>query len=125
MARQLADALEHILAAMADVAEHVKGKDFSAFAEDRLLQAGLQRWIEIVSEASRAIPEDIKSRYPDVPWRNIAGIGNILRHNYDGVTAEVIWEAATIDLPALSATIVEIRNDLNWPDADKDGKNKS
>lgn len=67
MARQLADALEHILAAMADVAKHVEGKDFSAFAEDRLLQAGLQRWIEIISEASRVIPEDIKSRYPDVP----------------------------------------------------------
>ena len=123
MARALLNALEDMLTAIAHAAEFSKGKDFDAYVRDPLLQAGLERFIERVSEASRSIPDDVKGRYPQVPWAKIAGIGNVLRHNYDGLDQKIIWDTATIDLPALRANLVEIKNKLEWPDADKDGPN--
>jgi uncharacterized protein with HEPN domain len=71
-----------------------------------------ERCIEIVSEATRHIPDDIKRQYPGIPWRQIAGIGNVLRHDYDLVDDRIIWEVATIHFPALRAVIVDIRSQL-------------
>ena len=59
--------------------------------------------MEIISEASRHLPPELKERHPHIPWRNVAGIGNVLRHNYESVSAAVLWNLAKDDLPALEA----------------------
>lgn len=61
----------------------------------------VERGIEIISEASRHLPAEMKSRHPDMPWRNIAGIGNILRHNYEHVSAPILYALVLNKLPAL------------------------
>ena len=68
---------------------------------DPILRAALERFFEIISEASRHIPEEWRADYPHVPWKQIAGIGNILRHAYDGVDVDVLLNATTTDLDAL------------------------
>jgi uncharacterized protein with HEPN domain len=74
---------------------------FEAFASDWQSQWLVERGIEIVSEASRHLPIEIKTRHPDLPWRKIAGIGNILRHDYERIAAPVMWALVHENLPEL------------------------
>ena len=62
----------------------------------------VERGVEIVSEASRHLTDELKSRHPEIPWRKIAGIGNVLRHNYENVAAPIMWKLAQDDLPRLN-----------------------
>jgi uncharacterized protein with HEPN domain len=61
----------------------------------------VERGAEIVSEASRRLPDALKSRHPQIPWKRVAGIGNVLRHDYDVVSARVLWNLARNDLAPL------------------------
>jgi uncharacterized protein with HEPN domain len=61
----------------------------------------IERGVEIVSEASRHLPGYLKDRNPGIPWRKVAGIGNIIRHNYERVAPDVLWKLGRDDLPAL------------------------
>jgi uncharacterized protein with HEPN domain len=67
-----------------------------------------ERGFEILSEASRHIPEALKATEPTLPWREIAGIGNVLRHDYDGVAVRVLLATALGDFAALDAALVRI-----------------
>ena len=71
--------------------------------EDRAGQMIVERAIEIVSEASRHIPLEIQERHPNLPWRQIRNIGNILRHEYQRVDQTLIWKTAVYRLPELAA----------------------
>ena len=72
----------------------------------------LERAIEIVSEASRHIPESMKARFADTPWRQIAGIGNVLRHDYRRIDRVVLIKVATEEFPTLKQVVVAIRDAL-------------
>ena len=61
----------------------------------------VERGVEIVSEASRHLPDALKERNPQIPWRKVAGIGNILRHDYARIASDVLWKLAKDDLPVL------------------------
>jgi uncharacterized protein with HEPN domain len=75
------------------------------FVTDDLRLYATIRVLEIVSEASRRVPEEIKARHPEVPWRQIAAAGNIYRHGYDVVVPEVIWETAQTGFTALRSAV--------------------
>jgi uncharacterized protein with HEPN domain len=62
----------------------------------------VQRGIEIISEASRHLTDDIKARHPEIPWRNVAGIGNVLRHGYETIAPALLWRLVRNDLPVLA-----------------------
>jgi uncharacterized protein with HEPN domain len=72
-----------------------------AFENDWQRQWLVERGIEIVSEASRHLPDDLKARNPEIPWQKVAGIGNVLRHNYESTAAPVLWKLAQADLSIL------------------------
>ena len=61
----------------------------------------VERRVGIISEASRYLTEDLKARHPEIPWQKVAGIGNVLRHNYESIAAPIIWKLAQADLPLL------------------------
>ena len=63
------------------------------------------RCLEIISEASRRLPTELKERHPGIPWKQMAGAGNIYRHDYEDVAARYVWETVQRDLPPLRTTI--------------------
>jgi uncharacterized protein with HEPN domain len=63
------------------------------------------RCLEIISEASRRLPDDLKARHPSIAWKDMAGAGNIYRHDYEDVAAQHVWDAVQIDLPPLRVVI--------------------
>ena len=71
---------------------------FEADWEKRWL---VERGVEIISEASRHLTDDLKLRHPEIPWQKVAGIGNVLRHNYENISPPVMWKLVQSDLPAL------------------------
>ena len=79
------------------------GATLESFEADWERQWLVERGVEIVSEASRHLPSELKERHPEIPWQKVAGIGNVLRHNYESIAAAVMWKLARNDLDALEA----------------------
>jgi len=105
--------LRDILRSCELVATWIAGRSFEEFVADRMFQAAVEREIEIVSEASRRIADDLKTRRPDLPWRDIATVGNILRHKYGEIIDPEIWQIATLDLPALAVAAEQLLRSLD------------
>jgi uncharacterized protein with HEPN domain len=101
IAGYLKDILHHIDLA----AEFVSGSTAEQFEADVLRVYAVTRRLEIISEASRRLPGEIKTRHPSIPWRDVAGTGNIYRHDYDNVAAARVWETVQVALPPLRSAI--------------------
>jgi uncharacterized protein with HEPN domain/predicted nucleotidyltransferase len=86
--------LHDIRDAILFIEEHVADRELPDYLADKLLRAAIERSIEIISEASRRLPEDLTDAHPQIPWAKIRGVGNILRHDYDDVYDDVIWAIA-------------------------------
>lgn len=87
------------------VAEMVEGVDFAAYQHDLKLRRAVERCVEIISEASRHLPAELKASHPDHPWPEIAAVGNLLRHQYQRVDDLIMWKTASTSLPALRPAI--------------------
>lgn len=101
-------ALEDIAGAIALIERYLRDRKRADLDGDPMLRQAIERNIEIISEASRRLPEAWKVRHPAVPWSKVAGIGNVLRHDYDRVDNTVLWQAATVEVPTLKAAIAAI-----------------
>jgi uncharacterized protein with HEPN domain len=71
------------------------------FESDWQRQWLIERGVEIISEASRRLPEELKVRHPEIPWPKLAGVGNVLRHDYARISAPIMWKLVREDLPQL------------------------
>lgn len=75
-----------------------------------MLRLAVERLFEIISEASRFIPEDLKAKSANIPWRRIADLGNWLRHAYHRIDADILWNIAENDLAQLKRFVEQICN---------------
>jgi uncharacterized protein with HEPN domain len=98
--------LRDILETIDAVAEMMVGVDLAGYRRDYKLRRAVERCVEIVSEASRGIPNELKNEFAEQPWPEIAAIGNLLRHSYDRVDDLIMWKIATRSLPELRPAIV-------------------
>jgi uncharacterized protein with HEPN domain len=105
MARKIGPVLDEILNAIDGIQAALAGKSCVNFEQDWLLRHGVQRGIEIISEASRHLPASLKAQYKDVRWSALAGIGNVLRHEYHSISDRVIWDAIRDELPPLHKAV--------------------
>lgn len=96
--------LRDILEAIAALERH-QGGGRKAFETDELLQAWFLRHLQIIGEAARALPDDVRKLAPEIPWANVIGMRNVLVHGYFDIDADAVWEAATRDAPALKPAI--------------------
>lgn len=98
-----ADSLVDIVENAARVETYLAGMDRAAFAGNGLARDAVERCMERVCEAARRLGERAAELMPDQPWSDIRGMGNRLRHAYDRISLDVIWNAARNDLPTLAA----------------------
>ena len=99
------DALEDIRDNIARAARFVDGFDLDAFLADDKTFYAATRCLEIISEASRRLPSAFKERFPEIPWKDVAGSGSIYRHNYENVQERRIWKTIHEALPPLRAVV--------------------
>ncbi len=86
---------------------------YEDFSKDEKTQFALIRVIEIIGEASKKIPTDIKDQSQEIPWREVSGMRDLLIHDYFGVNIQVVWETAKNDLPELKEKIQKLIQDYN------------
>ncbi len=116
--------LEDIRDAIAEAENFTAGMSFEDYLANSLVRRGVERCIEIVSEASRHVPAKRKAVHPEVPWRNIAGIGNVLRHGYRLVDHGIIWAVVRDDLPALRVVVEAMLEEIRARIADDGGPHR-
>ena len=93
--------LSDIIEAIEHIYHETAGVPLEAFKADWRKRWLVERGIEIISEASRHLTHDLKRRHPEIPWQKVAGVGNVLRHDYERTAADVLWSVARDDLPPL------------------------
>jgi len=120
MRPELEERLDHIADSIDELTRQLIGCDLDAFQANRFLQWGAERGIEVISEASRHIPEELKAKYPEVQWRQIADIGNRLRHAYHSVDTLIIWKIVQDHLSPLRDVIAKMRDDLRKAEANRE-----
>jgi uncharacterized protein with HEPN domain len=102
------DMLESILG----IEKAIKGKSYRDYQRSWVLRSAVERGIEVISEASPHLDQKLKSPHKDVRWKDIAGIGNIVRHEYQRVDGQIIWKAIKDDLPPLKQALLAMRASL-------------
>ncbi len=112
MSRRLELRLADIEQMIANIRALFAQRGREQIASDPIARAAYERFLEIISEASRHIPQHMKDRYAHIPWREIAAIGNILRHVYHVADADVLLNIYEHDLDPLQHAIEAMKADL-------------
>lgn len=102
--------LDDILANIDFIRRSTAGITIDAFRDDLTKRLAVERCLEIISEASRHVPESARARHPEIPWEKVKAIGNVLRHAYQRVDYDIIWETAIRDLDPLQRAIEGIKS---------------
>lgn len=107
--RQLEELLPDILEAIEDIESFTKNVSLEEFSSNKEKILAVIKSIEIIGEAVKLIPQEIRDKNPQVPWKAIAGMRDMLVHEYWGIDINVVWETVQESLPILQAEIVRIR----------------
>lgn len=104
--------LSHILESAGLISEWLARVDKEHFFADIMLQEAVIRRLEVIGEGAKNISQQLKKKYPNVPWKVMAGMRDILIHEYFGVDLEEVWNTATKDIPELKQQIEAILEEL-------------
>jgi len=100
--------LAHIADAISQIELYTQGLDAEGFRHNRLVQDAVIRQFEIIGEASRNISSAVRSKHPEVPWKDLAGFRDKLIHHYFGVDIVSVWLSVTTDLPVLKQQMASL-----------------
>jgi uncharacterized protein with HEPN domain len=103
--REVLDYLQDIAEMMTHIQEFTDGMNFDAFIKDLKTNFAVFRALEVIGEAAKQVPEDVRERYPHIPWRRMAGMRDRLIHGYFGVDFDIVWETASRLIPELAPQI--------------------
>lgn len=105
--------INDIISSIKKIGEYIENLSYQEFIEDTKTVDAVLRNLEIIGEASRNIGEDARKKFPNIPWRRMIGLRNIVSHAYFGVDLELIWEIVSKNLPGLEAKIKNMLKDYN------------
>lgn len=100
--------LEDILNCIENINGYVSGLTFESFSEDKKTLDAVIRNLEIIGEASRNVPDEIRNEHPEIKWRGIIGLRNVLIHMYYSLTLKIIWDIVKNELPILDEQITQL-----------------
>ncbi|OYU86762.1 MAG: hypothetical protein CFE29_27495 [Bradyrhizobiaceae bacterium PARB1] len=104
--------IHDMLESIKGIEQAIRGKSYRDYQRSWVLRSALERGIEVISEASRHLGRELKAQHKEVRWKDIAGIGNILRHEYQRVDDRIIWNAVKNELPPLKEALLVLRSTL-------------
>ncbi len=106
--RRSDDYINDIKEAIDDIADFTEGMSFEEFSSDKKTINAVIRSLEVLGEATKNIPSSIRNQYPDIPWKQMAGMRDVLIHNYMGVDLMTVWKVVEDRLPDLKSKIAMI-----------------
>jgi uncharacterized protein with HEPN domain len=110
------DYVEDIIDAMNKAEIAIQGLDFETFEEDFIINFAVARALEIVGEATKRLPDTLRESYPNIPWRDMAGMRDRLIHAYDSVDMQIMWRVVTEDIPFIKPQLQQILADYSAKD---------
>jgi uncharacterized protein with HEPN domain len=103
--------LDDILIYCKKIQGFITGIEYEEFLDDEMRQLSIIRCLEVIGEASKHIPNEIRNLYPEIPWKVISGTRDYLIHDYSGVNVDLIWKTASNDIPGLIVSISRVIHD--------------
>lgn len=103
--RENSDYINDILNSITEIEEFTKNMNFEAFFKDMKTRHAVVRSLEILGEATKNISQDLKDKNPKIPWKKMAGMRDILAHEYFGIDIKKVWEVKEKELPTLKSLI--------------------
>lgn len=100
--------IEDIITSMEKIERYINGLDIRQFSRNELIFDAVIRNLEIIGEASRNIPENIREKYIDIPWKRMIGLRNIVIHEYFGIDAGIIWKIISSNIPETKPKIIQM-----------------
>jgi uncharacterized protein with HEPN domain len=111
--REYLDYVQDILNSINEIDSFVEGVDQDGFLEDKKTINAVIRSLEVIGEAAKKVPKEIREKYPSVPWKNMCAMRDKLVHEYFGIDDEIVWKVATEELPPLKPIIEQILENSN------------
>lgn len=112
MKREIVDFIEGIVNAMNKSIEFVKGMNYEEFTKDDKTVFAVIRALEVIGEAVKNIPQDIRKNYPEIPWKGMAGMRDKIIHEYFGVDLKLIWETVKKRIPEVKPLFEKMLKDF-------------
>lgn len=112
MSYEFLDYVEDIVDAMEKAEAMLTGVDFDEFEADYRVNFAVVRALEIIGEATKRLPSSLRDRYPEIPWKDMAGMRDRIVHGYDAVNLRIVWDTVKNRIPGVKPQVQNILDDL-------------
>jgi uncharacterized protein with HEPN domain len=106
--RDYIDYLQDVVDSVDDIGDFIEGMSFEEFSRDKKTTNAVLRSIEVIGEAAKNVPEEIRKQHPQIPWKKMSGMRDKLIHEYHGVDIETVWQTLQEDIPPLKGQVKNI-----------------